>query len=355
MSLNAHFYKHTLNFRFDAGTSRGVLKKKDSYFIKIYDSQSPETFGIGEAGPLFGLSLDFETAEIKLKLICDLINGKGLEVADLESIIESLDSFSSVKFALETALLNFKSKQTGLVFNNSFFEKSGPIAINGLIWMGDLDFMQSQIKEKINEGYSTIKLKIGAIDFEEELRLIKGIRSQFSENEMCIRVDANGAFSLADVEQKLHLLSDLQIHSIEQPIKAGQHEAMARLCEKNILPIALDEELIPNYDRKEALLNEIKPQFIILKPSLMGGLSGSKDWINTAENLNIDWWMTSALESNVGLNAICQFCAEFKNPLPQGLGTGKIYTNNFESPLIIQKGEIFYDKTKDWDLDFFNL
>jgi o-succinylbenzoate synthase len=352
MALKAQYYKHTLNFRFEAGTSRGVLKKKDSYFLKLFDERQPKIFGLGEAGPLEGLSLDFGTlAENKLQEIVNTINT--VNYGTTEDLKSNLNDYSSVLFALETALLDLKNGGERQIFKNSFFNDSDKIKINGLVWMGNKDFMKSQIIEKLESGYDTIKLKIGAIDFEEEIELLKFIRKQFSSNEICLRVDANGAFSSHDALEKLNILSEFEIHSIEQPIKADQWDEMADLCQKTPIPIALDEELIPNFENKEKLLRHIQPQFIILKPSLMGGLAGSKDWITSAENLGINWWMTSALESNVGLNAICQFAKEFDKPLPQGLGTGKLYDNNFDSPLTIVSGQIFYNKHQEWDLGFF--
>ncbi|MCP9757015.1 o-succinylbenzoate synthase [Lacihabitans sp. CCS-44] len=352
MALKAQYYKHTLNFRFEAGTSRGVLKKKDSYFLKLFYESQPEIFGLGEAGPLEGLSLDFGTlAENKLQEIVNAINsGNYGSIEDLKS---NLNVYSSVLFALETALLDIEDGGKRQIFNNSFFNDSDKIKINGLVWMGNKDFMKSQIIEKLESGHDTIKLKIGAIDFDEEIELLKFIRKQFSSEEICLRVDANGAFSCQDALDKLKILSEFDIHSIEQPIKVDQWDEMADLCQKTPVPIALDEELIPNSANKEKLLKHIQPQFIILKPSLMGGLVGSRDWISNAESLGIKWWMTSALESNVGLNAICQFAKEFDNPLPQGLGTGKLYDNNFQSPLTITSGKIFYKKNQEWDLSFF--
>lgn len=352
MALKAQYYKHTLNFRFEAGTSRGVLKKKDSYFLKIFDDINPNIFGLGEAGPLEGLSLDFgSTAENKLLEIVNVINTGNY--GSKEALESNLNFFPSVLFAIETALLDLENGGKRQIFNNSFFNNSNEININGLVWMGNKDFMKSQIIEKLESGFDTIKLKIGAIDFNEEIELLRFIRKQFSSEEICLRVDANGAFSLNDALEKLNMLSEFNIHSIEQPIKADQWDEMADLCKKTPVPIALDEELIPNFGNKEKLLRHIQPQFIILKPSLMGGLGGSREWISTAESLGIKWWMTSALESNVGLNAICQFVKEFDNPLPQGLGTGKLYDNNFSSPLSIESGKIFYKKNQEWDLSFF--
>lgn len=346
--LRAHFYKHTLNFSFDAGTSRGVLRKKDSCYIKVWDQETPEVFGLGEAGPLAGLSPDFgAVAEDKLRAICGEINrGEWKE--------EELSAFPSVKFALETAFSDLGNGGVRKIFDNHFYKRHIPVPINGLIWMGPKDFMRKQIVEKIGAGFTTIKLKIGAIDFEEELGLLQFIRTEFSTENLVLRVDANGAFAPAEAMEKLKCLSAYDLHSIEQPIAAGQEDALAALCEGTPVPIALDEELIGNSHRKEALLAAVKPHYIILKPSLMGGVSGSREWIRAAGKAGIGWWITSALESNIGLNAICQLTGEFDNPLPQGLGTGKLYTNNFASPLEIRRGSIFYDPAGHWDLSYFS-
>jgi o-succinylbenzoate synthase len=352
MALKAQYYKHTLNFRFEAGTSRGVLKKKDSHFLKIFDDLNPDIYGLGESGPLEGLSLDFGyLAENKLQEIVNYINTGNYSLKEV--LKSNLNSFPSVLFAIETALFDLENGGKRQIFNNSFFNDSDEININGLVWMGNKDFMKSQIIEKLALGFDTIKLKIGAIDFNEEIQLLRFIRNQFSSNEIGLRVDANGAFSCESALEKLKILSQFEIHSIEQPLRANQWDEMADLCQKTPVPIALDEELIPNSENKDKLLKHIQPQFIILKPSLMGGLTGSKEWISTAESLGIKWWMTSALESNIGLNAICQFAKEFNNPLPQGLGTGKLFNNNFESPLTIAAGKIFYKKDQAWDLNFF--
>jgi o-succinylbenzoate synthase len=352
MALQAQYYKHTLNFRFEAGTSRGVLKNKDSYFIKLYDNLSPEIYGLGEAGPLEGLSLDFGAlAEQKIKEIVKGVNSA--EYNDLVNLAGSLQNYPSVRFALETAILDLRNGGKREIFHNDFFNLNKPIKINGLVWMGNKEFMKAQIIEKLNAGFDTIKLKIGAIDFDHEIELLNYIRKQFSAQEIGLRVDANGAFSPDSALEKLKVLSEYEIHSIEQPIKVNQWEEMAELCEKTPISIALDEELISNSDKKLELLQAIRPQFIILKPSLIGGFLGTKEWIETAESLGINWWITSALESNIGLNAICQFTAEYDNALPQGLGTGKLYDNNFSSPLEIKSGEIYYSQSETWDLAYF--
>lgn len=355
MAFGAQYYKHTLNFRFDAGTSRGVLRNKDSYFLKIFQKDQPDVFGIGEAGPLKGLSIDFGVvAERKILEIVDFINLSSGSI-DFEGLINTLEKFPSVRFALETALFDFQNNGKRKIFKNSFFENQRPIGINGLVWMGGKEFMQQQIKEKIDAGFDTIKLKIAALNFEEELNIIKNLRKEFSPSLITLRLDANGGFSKTDAMEKLNRLSDFQIHSIEQPIEVNQVDEMEFLCQKSPIPIVLDEELINPTMGKNKLLEIIKPQYIILKPSLMGGISGSREWINIAEKNNIKWWITSALESNIGLNAICQFAAEFPNNLlPQGLGTGQLYHNNFDSPLKVENGQISYRKDLEWNLDYFD-
>ncbi len=354
MALRAEQYKSTLNFRFDAGTSRGVLKNKTSFFIKLFDDQNPACFGLGEAGPLKGLSSDFFSAENKLQEMIELINNEVITHQNFNDSLKKINNFSSVLFALESAFLDLKNGGSRKVFENDFYDNNKQIEINGLIWMGDVSFMQKQIKDKIKNGFTTIKIKIGAINFDQELFILKSIRKEFSAEEMTLRVDANGAFEYKNVLEKLKALSKFKIHSIEQPIKAGNVEEMAKLCEISPIPIGLDEELLGKEENKIQLLSLIKPHFIILKPSLMGGFRGSNSWIDAAENLGIQWWITSALESNIGLNAICQFTAEFDNKLPQGLGTGQLFENNFDSPLTISKGNIFYDSDKKWDLKLFS-
>ncbi|MGB7786581.1 MAG: o-succinylbenzoate synthase, partial [Salinimicrobium sp.] len=237
---------------------------------------------------------------------------------------------------------------------SEFTRGNKAIPINGLVWMGEERFMKEQIIQKIEQGFSCIKLKIGAIDFETEIGLLKYIRKEFSSEEIEIRVDANGAFSASEAMEKLKKLSELELHSIEQPVKQGQWELMAQLCEKTPLPIALDEELIgiTGVTKKQELLQTIKPQYLIFKPSLIGGFRGTDEWISLAEKQKTGWWITSALESNVGLNAIAQYTFSTNNPMPQGLGTGGLYTNNFEAPLEVEKGHLWYRPKQEWK---FNL
>lgn len=344
--MQATYQKYILNFKRPSGTSRGILKTKETWFIILTKNGKQ---GIGECGILRALSIDDRLDyEEKLKWVCKNIS------LGLEKLLIEIFEFPSIQFGLEQAFLSIQSQTTFELFPSEFTSGEKSIPINGLVWMGTKEFMRTQIKEKIALGFSCIKMKIGAIDFETELELLISIRKEFSSKEIELRVDANGGFAPEEALEKLKRLSELEIHSIEQPIKQGQFEEMAFLCEKTPLPIALDEELIGVFSvtKKQEILQIIQPQFIILKPSLIGGFKGSEEWIKEAKKLNISWWITSALESNVGLNAIAQFTFTLQNNMPQGLGTGGLYTNNFDSPLEIQKGNLHYNNSKNWN---FNL
>ena len=340
--MNATFSKHTFFFKNPSGTSRGVLVEKHSWFIELVEGNNTSKKGIGECSIIPGLSpdfIDFDSYEIKLKEVCESVD---FFLADLSL----LDEFPSILFGLETAFIDYKNGGRGIIFTNSFSTGERRIPINGLIWMGTEKFMLQQIEQKLIEGYFCLKMKIGAIDFSSEIKILEGIRKRFSAEEISLRVDANGAFSPGEALSKLEILSDYEIHSIEQPIQQGQWIEMKRLCKETKLPIALDEELIGVTDnfKKRELLEVIQPQFIILKPSLHGGIKGCKEWIELADSFSIPWWITSALESNIGLSAIAQFTGEYTNLLPQGLGTGSLYTNNVPSNLRIEKGELYLFK-----------
>jgi o-succinylbenzoate synthase len=346
--LTATFQKHILNFKRPSGTSRGVLNSKETYFLIL---KTEESFGVGECGLLRGLSIDDRPDyEEELAGVCENIE-LGVSEADL---YEALQEFPSIQFGVETAFKSLHSKNPFELFPSEFTRGEAAIPINGLVWMGDKVFMKEQISEKLKQGFTCIKMKIGAIDFKTELDLLKSIRKEFSASEVELRVDANGAFSPKVALEKLKVLSDLQLHSIEQPIKQGQWQEMARLCEETPLPIALDEELIGIFseEEKSKLFDTIKPQFIILKPSLIGGFRGSDSWINLADKYSAGWWITSALESNVGLNAISQYTFTKNSKLPQGLGTGSLYTNNIDSPLEVSNGELKYNPNKVWNFNF---
>ncbi|MEX1382492.1 o-succinylbenzoate synthase [Lutibacter sp.] len=347
--MKAIYQKYILNFKQASGTSRGILKTKETFFLKLIDE---DKIGIGECGIFKGLSIDDRPDyEEKLNWLCQNIN------TTIDVLLTELIEFPSIQFGLEQAVLSLKSKNPFELFPSKFTQSKEAININGLIWMGNEAFMKQQIEEKLKAGFSTIKMKIGAIDFETELRLLKSIRTNFSSKEIELRVDANGAFNPNEALEKLKHLSEFEIHSIEQPIKQGQISEMAGLCLKTPLPIALDEELIGVFDvtnpsggraGKQELLQIINPQYIILKPSLIGGFKGSKEWINLAEKQQIGWWITSALESNIGLNAIAQWTYTLGNKMPQGLGTGSLFTNNFESPLEVKNGHLHYNSTRKW-------
>jgi o-succinylbenzoate synthase len=359
MPLTASYCKHTLNFKFDAGTSRGILKTKDSFYIKLYDEANPTLFGIGEASPLKGLSVDYrEDFEAFLKIFILKFNQEELEENQiLEAIYSPLfDKWPSIRFAFEMALFDLGNGGHRSVFNNDFSRKKAEIEINGLIWMGDEAFMSKQIVEKLKSGFRTIKMKIGAIDFDTEYNLLKTIRSNFTADQLTLRVDANGAFEKDEALEVLNALAKLDIHSIEQPIKAGQWENMAELCAKTPTPIALDEELINvPLEEQESLLEMIKPQFLIFKPTLLGGFKATDHWIELAQKRNIGWWITSALEANIGLNAICQYTYSKNNASPQGLGTGSLFENNIPCPLIVDQGFINLTGNDVWDLSQLNF
>jgi len=346
--LKASYHKYLLEFKRPSGTSRGIMTEKETWFIILEENGKK---GIGECGILRGLSADDrDDYEAQLKWTCDNIN---LGEAELW---KALLEFPSIQFGVEMAFLSLKSQNPYVLFPSDFTTNVRSIAINGLVWMGESAFMKQQIEDKLAEGFNCIKLKIGAIDFEKELELLAFIRSHFSPEEIEIRVDANGAFSSIEALDKLQQLNQFQLHSIEQPIKKGNISDMALLCEQTPFPIALDEELIGvfSFEEKEKLLQKIKPQYIILKPSFIGGFRGTQEWITLADQYNIGWWITSALESNIGLNAIAQWTFLQNSKMPQGLGTGALYTNNIDCPLEVKNGQLWYDTSKEWQLDFLN-
>ncbi|MCF1421864.1 o-succinylbenzoate synthase [Mangrovimonas futianensis] len=344
--MTAEYKQHQLQFKKPSGTSRGILKTKETWFIILEQNGKR---GIGECGILRGLSADDRPDyEHQLKWTCHNIS------LGLSALYKANKEFPSIQFGLEMAFKSLESQTPFELFPSAFTKGEESIAINGLIWMGNEDFMKEQIESKLSTGFNCIKMKIGAIDFETEFKLLKSIRKTFSKEEIEIRVDANGAFPPSEALDKLKKLAELDLHSIEQPIKQGQFQEMAQLCELTPLPIALDEELIGVFDvtSKQELLQTIKPQYIILKPSFVGGWEGSQEWINLAERENIGWWITSALESNVGLNAIAQWTYTLNNKMPQGLGTGGLFTNNFDSPLTVSNGTLQYQNNLNWK---FNL
>lgn len=342
--MNYSIQHKIFHFKNPSGTSRGILTEKHAWFITLWNEENPFVKGVGECSIIAGLSPDFKDNldyETSIHTFC---------AAYCESLTlpSDIKAFPSIKFGIETAVLDLKNGGKGLIFENDFSINSKKLPINGLIWMGDQAFMEDQIEQKLTEGFSTLKMKVGAIDFNNEIALLSAIRKRFSKDEITLRVDANGAFSKKDALSKLTELAKLDLHSIEQPIQAGDWQGMKELCQVSPLPIALDEELIgiDSIKDKAELLKTIQPPFIILKPSLHGGIEGTKEWIELAEEKGIQWWITSALESNIGLNAICQLTAEYTTKLPQGLGTGSLYTNNIESDLCVENGFIFKKKNE---------
>lgn len=347
--MKATYYKYILHFKQPSGTSRGVLTDKETWFLVLEENGKK---GIGECGILRGLSADDRPDyEAKLRWVCENIH------LGAEKLWEELIEFPSIQFGVEMAFLSLQSENPFVLWPSKFTSGEASIVINGLVWMGDEAFMKRQIEEKIEQGFRCIKLKIGAIDFEKEKALLRFIRQNFDAETIEIRVDANGAFSENDALDKINQITGYQIHSIEQPIQKNKTDMMSVLCKNTQLPIALDEELIGVFSLadKEALLQKVRPQYIILKPSFIGGFRGTSEWIALAEKYQIGWWITSALESNIGLNAIAQFTFLQNNPMPQGLGTGALYTNNFESPLQVSQGQLWYRNELEWQFDFDQL
>ena len=335
--MDFNWTKRTLTFKQPAGTSRGVMKSRDVWYIALSENGIN---GIGECAPLPGLSLDdFNQIESKLDEVCGNL---GLFIQDLSL----LQYFPSIRFGLEMAHLDLKNGGRQTYYDSPFTSSYSPISINGLIWMGDTDFMIPQVEEKLAEGWRCIKIKIGALDFDKECQILRLIRSEFSRDDVELRVDANGAFTENNVKEKLDRLAEFDLYSIEQPIQPGQWDLLSELCQCSSVPIALDEELIPLVEetKRIKMLDKANPQYLVLKPSLLGGFYESEKWIQLAEERNINWWITSALESNIGLNAISQWTAKMKPDEFQGLGTGQLFTNNIPSPLKVKSGKLYSDE-----------
>lgn len=349
-------YSRTLAFKFDARTSRGAMQTHQAHYVRLHHPDQPGLEGWGECSPLPGLSPDYspDFAQ-RLQQICYRFNALQLEtVPDDRAIafVDELRQMPSVLFAWETAWLDIARGGNRVLLPSAFSQGEKGIRINGLIWMGEPAFMREQIEKKLAQGFRCLKLKIGGLDFQQELQILEEVRKVAGPDELELRLDANGAFAPEDALSKLEQLSKFQVHSLEQPIKAGQLEAMRFLCSQTPIPIALDEELI-GVTGKEAqwqLLRDVQPQYIILKPTLVGGLRAAQDWITIAQSYGIGWWLTSALESNIGLNAVAKFAASYDNLLPQGLGTGQLYHNNFASPLEIRGEELWYNPEMAWEL-----
>lgn len=341
MSYHIQIEPRTLHFKQPAGTSRGVYTTRKLWLLHLSNNEQPGRIGIGECAPLPDLSCDASSNyENTLREICRITEIRGHIDYDM------LRPYPSILFGLETAFLHFE-RQSFNLFDTPFGRGQEGIPINGLVWMGSFEEMMSRLESKLETGFHCVKLKIGAIDFDHELQLVRHIRQRFSKNDVELRVDANGGFSPEEALGKLEALAKYDIHSIEQPIRQHQWKEMARLCALSPLPIALDEELIGVNLRgmKEELLDIIRPHYIILKPSLHGGMYGAAEWINLTRNRGIGSWITSALESNVGLNAIAHFTAHvYGSPIamPQGLGTGQLFTDNIPMPLEIRRDKLYY-------------
>lgn len=346
MTLHYSYRKHILEFRKPAMTSRGPMKTHTTYVVQVTDSSAIGKIGYGEAAPLPGLSIDAtDDFEIRLTEILQMLNdGLPIGVIDLEKL-------PSLCFALETALRDLNNGGKRKIIENGFFE-GVPIPINGLVWMADSEIMLKEALEKIDAGFNCIKFKVGAIDFDEECRMLERLRKQYSAFRIEIRLDANGALEPDEALPKLKEWSRFEVHSVEQPIKSGQEYFLESICRQSRIPVALDEELIGVSVEHGAfdLLKKIKPHYLILKPTLVGGIAKTEQWIKEANKINVGWWLTSALESNIGLNAIAQLASYFRVTIPQGLGTGELYTNNFQSPLKVKNGQLFYDETQPWVL-----
>lgn len=341
--MRLDFAPYVLDFKEPAGTSRGILTEKITCLLRLYDENNSEIAGIGEAAVFPGLSPEADDRFFYklMELQANVRIGKPTD----------LSHFPSLQFGFEQAIRDYSGGCTGVYYESPFVHGMSDIEINGLVWMGDYDRMISRIEEKLSDGFKCIKLKIGAIDWRQEVEMIRFIRDRYDADKVEIRTDANGGFDMDSAIPRLKRLADLGVHSIEQPIKAGNPMLMRFLCDVSPLPIALDEELIGKYtaEEKARTLDEIKPAYIVIKPTLTGGFSGAEEWIRLAEERGIGWWITSSLESNIGLNALSQWVATLHNEMPQGLGTGALFTNNFTSPLFLEGDRLKYNPEKSLD------
>ncbi len=345
--LKARWIEHTLHPQFPLGTSKGPIEARTVWYLIVWDDARPAIQGIGEAALFPGHSREFP-ADVRVKLIelCARTDDWQQRLnADLVEV-------PSVRFAVEQCLRDLHAGATKNLFPSEFTLGRRPIPINGLVWMGDKATMKQRIREQIAKGYTTVKMKIGAIGIADELELLRAVRAEYSVDQLALRVDANGAFGYDDAPVVLEQLAELLVESIEQPVAAGLYEVMAELCADPPIPIALDEDLIGlnRPDLKRDLLDHVRPQYIVIKPSLVGGWAATREWIDLAEARGIRWWITSALESSIGLNAIAQFTATLNVDRPQGLGTGGVYRNNIPSPLRAGKGYLNYHPESPWDL-----
>lgn len=335
--MRLQFCPYVLKFKEPGGTSRGVMTEKITCLLRMFDEKEPERFAVGEAGIFPGLSPEADDRFFYklMELQANVRIGKATD----------LTRFPSLQSGFEQVIRDYASGCRGIYYESPFVHGISGIEINGLVWMGTPEEMKRRIDEKLSAGFKCIKLKIGAIDWRSEVEMIEYIRERYDKKQVEIRVDANGGFDMDQAIPRLKRLADLGVHSIEQPIKQGNPMLMRFLCDVSPLPIALDEELIGKYtlDEKTRMLDEIHPAYIVLKPSLTGGFSGAREWIELAEERNIGWWVTSALESNIGLNALAQWTATLHTKMAQGLGTGGVFTNNFTTPLFLEEDTLMYD------------
>lgn len=348
-NLKAEFVPYTLNFHKPAKTSRNTMTQRVIWIVKVYQESYPELAGYGEVAPLPGLSIETpQMIEDGLIDVCIHIN----KYPDLLS--GQLDHLPSVQFGLEQAMLDLKSNGDKILFPSKFTDGQELIKTNGLIWMGSPDYMITQINQKMHEGFKCLKLKIGSLDLQVELKILEQIRNVFGYQDLEIRLDANGAFHPDDALEILDKLATYEIHSIEQPIRAGQYDEMAEIALASPIPVALDEECIGaiSRDEKEEILDTIAPAYVILKPSLLGGFQQCEEWIELADQRDMGWWITSALESNIGLSAIAQWTFTKQNPIHQGLGTGQLFVNNFDCPLYLDGENLMYDPAKSWRIKY---
>jgi len=348
--LRARWIERTLEPRFELGTSKGTITTRTVWYLIAWHRDRPEVMGIGEAALFPGHSREFP-ADVRTKLL-ELC----METGDWTKRLHGdLVDVPSVRFAVEQCLKDLEAGGTKTLFPSDFTIGRQAIPINGLVWMGDKATMKQRIREQLDGGFTTVKMKIGAIGIDDELELLKAVRKEYGPSDITLRVDANGAFSAKEAPEVLKRLADLHVHSIEQPVPPGQYEVMTELCAGAPLPIALDEDLIGQntHDAKVDLLDNLRPQYIVIKPSLVGGWAATQEWIDLAKARGIGWWITSALESSIGLNAIAQFTALQQVTMAQGLGTGRVYANNIASPLHAEKGFLRYRPEGDWDLSAF--
>ena len=348
--IRAVWKEVTLTPKFELGTSKGPITTRTVWYLIAWHEERPDVKGIGEAALFPGHSKEFP-ADVRTKLLelcMDTSNWRSRLNDDLVDV-------PSVRFAVEQCLRDLEASGSKVLFPSPFTLGRQGIPINGLVWMGDKPTMMKRLREQIDGGYTTVKMKIGAIDIDEEIALLKSVREEFDARDIALRVDANGAFHARNAMDVLHRLADLQVESIEQPVAPGLYEVMAELCERSPLPIALDEDLtgLNTRDSKVDLLEHVKPKYIVIKPSLVGGWLAAEEWIALARERQIGWWITSALESNIGLNAIAQWTATLGVTRAQGLGTGRVYTDNVPCPLVADRGELRYLPEAEWELRTF--